>query len=41
MSNNSPASGDETYVAYRVRVSATQAQGTYQNLITFIATATY
>lgn len=41
MSNGSPASGDETYIAYRVRISATQAQGTYQNLITFIATATY
>ncbi len=41
MSNNAPASGDEGYVAYRVRVGATQPQGTYQNLITYIATAIY
>lgn len=41
MSNGSAASGDEVYVAYRVRISATQAAGTYQNLITYIATATY
>ena len=41
MSNGAPATGDEGYVAYRVRTSATQAQGVYQSIITYIATATY
>ena len=41
MSNGAPANGDEGYVAYRVRTTASQAQGNYQNIITFIATATY
>jgi hypothetical protein len=41
MSNSSPVNGSQIYVLYRVKVSATQAQGSYQNLITYIATATY
>jgi hypothetical protein len=41
MSNVAAASGDEAYVIYRVRVSATQAQGSYQNVITYVATAIY
>jgi hypothetical protein len=41
MSNNAPANGDEGYVVYRVRTGASQAQGTYQDIITYIATATY
>jgi len=41
MSNTAPASGDEVWVAYRVRTGSTQAQGTYQTVITYIATATY
>ena len=41
MSNTGPANGDEEYVDYYVKVNAQQAQGTYQNLITYIATATY
>jgi hypothetical protein len=41
MSNSGPASADEAYVDYYVRIGSTQPQGTYQNLITYIATATY
>jgi hypothetical protein len=41
MSNTGPASGDEVYVDYYLKVNAAQAQGTYQNLITYIATAIY
>ena len=41
MSNTGPATADEVYVDYYVRISSTQPQGTYQNLITFTATATY
>jgi len=41
MSNGSPVNGNQVYVLYRVKVSATQAQGTYQNKITYTATASY
>ncbi len=41
MSNGAPATGDEGWVIYRVRTAAAQAQGVYQNVITYIATATY
>ncbi len=41
MSNSSPATGDEGYVAYRVRINASQPQGAYQNLVTYIATPVY
>jgi hypothetical protein len=41
MSNSAPATGDEGWVMYRVRVTATQAQGSYQNIVTYIATAAY
>lgn len=38
MSNSGPVNGSEIYVLYRVKVSATQAQGVYQNLVTYICT---
>lgn len=41
MSNTAPANGDETYIDYYLKVNAQQAQGTYQNVITLTATATY
>lgn len=41
MSNGAAASGDESYIIYHARVSNTQAQGTYSDLVTVIATATY
>lgn len=41
MSNTGPANGDEVYVDYYVKVNAQQAQGVYQNLITYIATPIY
>lgn len=41
MSNTGPANGDEAYVDYYLKVNSSQAQGTYQNLITYIATPVY
>ena len=41
MSNTAPANGDEVYVDYYVKVNAQQSQGTYQNVVTYIATAIY
>ena len=41
MSNSGPANGDEVYVDYYLKVNAQQAQGNYQNVVTYIATATY
>jgi hypothetical protein len=41
MSNSAPTSGDEVYVDYYTKVNSSQAQGNYQNLITYIATAIY
>ncbi len=41
MSNNAPTNTEEVYVCYRITVSATQQPGSYENSVTYIATANF
>ncbi len=41
MASNAPSNGQDAYVCYRITISATQAAGTYENDITYIATANF
>ncbi len=40
-SNSGPASGDQVRVVYGLDVASNQAPGNYQNLVTYVATATF